>query len=77
MRAEDNVMVKDVNGTLLTEGDKVTMMKDLKVNGSSQVLKMGTKAVIKRLRDGKEHQLDCKVDGVGDMRGTAHFVKKA
>ena len=70
-------MVKDVNGTLLTEGDKVTMMKDLKVNGSSQVLKMGTKAVIKRLRDGKEHQLDCKVDGVGDMRGTAHFVKKA
>ena len=75
--AEDTVTVKDANGTLLTEGDKVTMIKDLKVKGSSQVLKIGTKAVIKRLQDSKDHQLDCKVDGVGDMMVTAHFVKKA
>ncbi|BBI63178.1 hypothetical protein HSBAA_44840 [Vreelandella sulfidaeris] len=52
------------------------MIKDLKVKGSSLVLKVGTKAVIKRLMDSKDHQLDCKVDGVGDMMVTAHFVKK-
>ena len=56
--------------------DTVTI-KDLKVKGSSLVLKVGTKAVIKRLMDSKDHQLDCKVDGVGDMMVTAHFVKKA
>ena len=77
VEAEDSVTVKDANGTLLTEGDKVTLIKDLKVKGSSQVLKVGTKAVIKRLQDSKDHQLDCKVDGVGDMMVTAAFVKKA
>lgn len=69
--------VKDANGTLLSEGDKVTLIKDLKVKGSSIVLKIGTKAVIKRLKEGKDHQLDCKVDGAGDMMVTAQFVKKA
>jgi len=69
---EDTVTVKDTHGTLLAEGDKVTMIKD-----SSLVLKVGTKAVIKRLMNSKDHQLDCKVDGVGDMMVTAHFVKKA
>ncbi|MAA71370.1 MAG: alkylphosphonate utilization protein, partial [Bermanella sp.] len=64
-------------GTLLAEGDKVTFIKDLKVKGSSQVLKIGTKAVIKRIVEGKDHQLDCKVDGTGDMMVTAKFVKKA
>ena len=68
--------VKDAHGTLLAEGDKVTMIKDLKVKGSSLVLKVGTKAVIKRLLDSKNHQLDCKVDGVGDMMVTAHFVRR-
>ncbi len=68
--------VKDAHGTLLAEGDKVTMIKDLKVKGSSLVLKVGTKAVIKRLLDSKNHQLDCKVDGVGDMMVPAHFGKK-
>lgn len=77
VEAEGAVTVKDANGTLLTEGDKVTLIKDLKVKGSSQVLKIGTKAVIKRLQDSKDHQLDCKVDGVGDMMVTALFVKKA
>lgn len=75
--AEDTVTVKDAHGTLLSVGDKDTMIKDLKVKGSSLVLKIGTKAVIKRLMDSKDHQLDCKVDGVGDMMVTAHFVKKA
>ena len=69
--------VPDVNGTLLQEGDKVTLIKDLKVKGSSQVLKIGTKALIRRIKDGKDHQLDCKVTGAGDMMVTAKFVKKA
>ncbi|MCP3700616.1 MAG: alkylphosphonate utilization protein [Aliivibrio sp.] len=74
---EEVVVVKDANGTLLEEGDKVTVAKDLKVKGSSLVIKVGTKAVIKRIVDGKDHQLDCKVDGVGEMMVTAQFVKKA
>lgn len=75
--AEEELTMKDVNGSLLAEGDKVTLAKDLKVKGSSLVLKIGTKAVIKRIVDGKDHQLDCKVDGAGDMMITAKFVKKA
>ncbi len=73
----DTFIVKDANGSLLTEGDKVTLVKDLKVKSSSLVLKIGTKARIKRMVEGKDHQLDCKLDGVGDMMVTAKFVKKA
>ncbi|ARD46049.1 zinc ribbon domain-containing protein YjdM [Colwellia sp. PAMC 21821] len=74
---DDAVVVKDANGIQLFEGDKLTLIKDLKVKGSSLVLKIGTKAVIRRIKAGKDHQLDCKVDGVGDMIVTAKFVKKA
>lgn len=74
---DDTPKVQDANGTLLAEGDKVTVAKDLKVKGSSMVIKIGTKALIKRIVDGKDHQLDCKVDGVGEMMVTAKFVKKA
>jgi len=74
---EDALIVKDANGALLAEGDKLTLIKDLKIKGSSQVLKIGTKAVIKRIVEGKDHQLDCKVDGAGEMMITAKFVKKA
>lgn len=74
---EDVFTVKDANGTLLAEGDKVTFIKDLKVKGSSQVLKIGTKAVIRRIKEGKDHELDCKVDGSFEMMITAKFVKKA
>ncbi|MDC0610394.1 zinc ribbon domain-containing protein YjdM [Vibrio sp.] len=74
---EETLEFKDANGTVLAEGDKVTLAKDLKVKGSSQVLKIGTKAVIKRIVDGKDHQLDCKIDGAGEMWVTAKFVKKA
>lgn len=70
-------IVKDSNGTLLNEGDKVTMIKDLKIKGSSQILKVGTKAIIRRIVEGKDHQLDCKVDGAGEMMVTAKFVKRA
>jgi len=75
--ASESSNVKDANGTLLSEGDKVTLAKDLKVKGSSLVLKIGTKAVIRRIVEGKDHQLDCKVDGAGEMMVTAQFVKKA
>lgn len=74
---ESLLEVKDANGTLLTKGDKITLAKDVKVKGSSQGIKIGTKAIIKRIRDGKDHQLDCKVDGHGEMYITAKFVKKA
>jgi len=75
--AENTITVKDANGALLAEGDKVTVIKDLKIKGSSQVIKIGTKAVIRRMKDAKDHQLDCKVDGVGEMMVTAQYVKKA
>ncbi len=65
-----------MSGKLLQEGDKVTLAKDLKVKSSSQVLKIGTKATIKRLVDG-DHDIDCKVDGTGDMMLKSQFVKKA
>ncbi|TPE55369.1 alkylphosphonate utilization protein [Maribrevibacterium harenarium] len=73
---EDALIIKDSNGNLLEEGDKVTLIKDLKVKGSSMVLKVGTKATIKRFVDG-DHDIDCKVDGAGDMMLKSQFVKKA
>ena len=74
---EEAINVKDANGTLLSDGDKVTVIKDLKIKGSSQVIKIGTKALVRRVLDKKDHELDCKVDGVGEMMVTAKFVKKA
>jgi len=75
--AEQEPSAKDANGAKLCEGDKVTVVKDLKVKGSSQVIKIGTKALIRRIYDKKDHELDCKVDKVGEMMITAKFVKKA
>ena len=74
---EDTILEKDANGTLLADGDKVTVAKDLKIKGSSQVIKIGTKALVRRVLDKKDHELDCKVDGIGEMMVTAKFVKKA
>lgn len=74
---EDVFSVKDFNGSLLAEGDKVTFIKDLKVKGSSQVLKIGTKSIIRRIIERKDHELDCKIVGAGEMMVTAKFVKKA
>lgn len=74
--SDESLSIKDANGSPLQEGDKVTLIKDLKVKGTSSVLKVGTKAVIKRLVDG-DHDLDCKVDGAGVMMLKSEFVKKA
>ncbi len=76
-RADDEVIrVKDANGSLLSEGDKAHVIKDLKIKGSSQVIKIGTKVNIRRIKDSKDHELDCKVEGVGEMMVTAKYVKK-
>lgn len=74
---EEKIIVKDANGALLEAGDKVTFIKDLKIKGSSQVLKIGAKAVVRRVFDKKDHELDCKIVGGGEMMVTAKFVKKS
>ena len=73
---EEKLVIKDAHGTQLQEGDKITLIKDLKIKGTSGVMKVGTKAIIKRLVDG-DHDLDCKVDGEGAMMLKSEFVKKA
>lgn len=69
-------VVTDANGNPLTDGDTVTVIKDLKVKGSSSVVKVGTKVKNIRLVDG-DHDIDCKVDGIGPMKLKSEFVKKA
>jgi len=69
-------VVKDANGNVLQDGDTVTVVKDLKVRGSSAVVKVGTKVRNIRLVDG-DHDIDCKVDGVGAMQLKSEFVRKA
>lgn len=73
---EDELIVKDIYGNTLVAGDKLTLIKDLRVKGSAMVLKIGSKATIKRLLTG-DHPLDCKVAGYGDMLIKADKVKKA
>ena len=73
---EQGLIVKDAHGNLLQDGDNVTVIKDLKVKGSSLVVKVGTKVKILRLIDG-DHNIDCKVDGIGAMQLKSEFVKKA
>jgi len=68
--------VRDAHGNLLTDGDTVTVIKDLKVKGSSLVVKVGTKVKNIRLVDG-DHDIDCKIDGIGAMQLKSEFVKKA
>ena len=72
----DTLTVRDAHGNLLQEGDYVTLIKDLKVKGSSSVAKMGTKVKINRLVEG-DHNIDCKIDGIGPMMLKSEFVKKA
>ncbi|MEV5029972.1 zinc ribbon domain-containing protein YjdM [Paenibacillus sp. LPE1-1-1.1] len=73
---EADKIVKDANGNVLNDGDTVTVIKDLKVKGSSSVLKIGTKVRNIRLVDG-DHDIDCKIDGFGAMKLKSEFVKKA
>ena len=74
--ASDDKTVKDSNGNPLADGDTVTVIKDLKVKGSSLVVKRGTKVKNIRLVDG-DHDIDCRIDGVGQMGLKSEFVKKA
>ncbi|TNC87995.1 zinc ribbon domain-containing protein YjdM [Thalassolituus sp.] len=75
--SEDTFVVRDSNGTVLEVGDAITLIKDLKVKGSSQGLKIGSKTVIRRIVEGKDHELDCKFASFGEVMVTAKFVKKA
>jgi len=70
--------VRDANGNLLADGDSVTVIKDLKVKGSSLVVKGGTKVKNIRLQDATDgHNIACKIDGIGQMNLKSEFVKKA
>ena len=73
---EDGKVVRDAVGNELHDGDAVTVIKDLKVKGSSLVVKMGTKVKNIRLVEG-DHDIDCKIDGIGQMSLKSQFVKKA
>jgi protein PhnA len=73
---EDAVRIKDSVGNILHDGDTVTVIKDLKVKGSSSVVKVGTRVKNIRLVDG-DHDIDCKIDGIGAMKLKSEFVKKA
>lgn len=73
---EAEKVVRDVNGNVLQDGDTITVIKDLKVKGSSLVVKVGTKVKNIRLVDG-DHDIDCKIDGIGAMKLKSEFVKKA
>jgi len=72
---ENGLIVKDANGSLLADGDTVTIIKDLKVKGAGSVIKVGTKVKNIRLTTG-DHNLDCKVPGIGAMGLKSEFVRK-
>jgi protein PhnA len=68
-------VIRDANGNVLQDGDTITVIKDLKVKGSSLVVKVGTKVKNIRLVEG-DHDIDCKIDGIGAMKLKSEFVKK-
>jgi len=74
--ADEAGVIKDANGNVLADGDTITVIKDLKVKGSSLVVKVGTKVKNIRLVDG-DHDIDCKIDGIGAMKLKSEFVKKS
>ncbi|MBS4205834.1 zinc ribbon domain-containing protein YjdM [Lederbergia citrea] len=73
--SEDKKVFKDANGNILNDGDTVSVIKDLKVKGSSSVVKIGTKVKNIRLVD-EDHDIDCKIEGFGAMKLKSEFVKK-
>src|SRR5512139_1720843 len=73
---EETRVVRDANGNTLQDGDTVTVIKDLKVKGTSLVVKVGTRVKNIRLVEG-DHDIDCKIDGIGAMGLKSEFVKKA
>jgi len=75
---EEGLVVKDAHGTILQDGDSVTVIKDLKIKGSSSGIKVGTKIKTIRLVEGDDgHNIDCKITGVGAIKIKQEFVKKA
>lgn len=72
---DNNKIVKDANGNILNDGDSITVIKDLKIKGSSSVVKIGTRVKNIRLIEG-DHDIDCKIDGFGNMKLKSEFVKK-
>ncbi len=74
--ATGELVVKDSNGTVLSNGDSVIVIKNLPVKGSSQNIKSGTKVKNIRLVEG-DHNIDCKIDGFGAMALKSEFVRKA
>ncbi len=72
---DDDIVVKDANGNPLNDGDSVTVIKGLKVKGSSVGVKVGTKVKNIRLVAG-DHNIDCRIDGIGAMKLKSEFVKK-
>ena len=73
---DEQLSVSDAHGNKLKDGDSITVIKDLKVKGSSSVLKVGTRVKNIRLVEG-DHNIDCKIDGIGAMKLKSEFVKKA
>jgi len=74
-KAAEEGITKDANGNVLKDGDTVTVIKDLKVKGSSSVVKIGTKVKNIKLVEG-DHDIDCKIDGFGAMSLKSQYVKK-
>ena len=74
--SDEEAMIRDSVGNTLIDGDTVTVIKDLKVKGSSLVVKVGTKVKNIRLVDG-DHDIDCKIEGIGAMKLKSQFVRKA
>ncbi len=74
--AEQAAEVRDANGNPLADGDTVIVIKDLKLKGSSQVIKGGTKVRSIRLVEG-DHDIDCRIEGIGPMQLKSEFVRKA
>jgi protein PhnA len=71
----ENEVIRDANGSILKDGDSVSVIKDLKVKGASSVVKVGTKVKNIRLVEG-DHNIDCKITGFGDIKLKSEFVKK-
>jgi protein PhnA len=74
-QGEQADVIRDANGTVLQDGDTITVIKDLKVKGSSLVVKVGTKVKNIRLVGG-DHDIDCRIEGIGAMKLKSEFVRK-
>jgi protein PhnA len=73
--SDATAVIRDANGNALADGDTITVIKDLKIKGSSQVVKVGTKVKNIRLVGG-DHDIDCRIDGIGPMKLKSEFVRK-